>query len=760
MAWARAPLAPLAIAFAAGIAAAPWVATTAAWVAGVAALVWGTSLVSLGRLGWASAFLLAGVAAAGVLRATPLPPPADHVARLALPVAARLEGRLAREPVRFAPERTRLLVDAERVDDRPASGRVQVTVYGPAPDLVEGQRVAAILRLHRATGFRNPGGFDHARYLARQGIFVVGAADAGRLEALDAPVPPWPARARRAARQAIAASLPPASAAVLAGLLFGDRADLPPDLDEAFRRAGVYHVLAVSGSNVALVAGAAFGLLALARLGRRVAAVGAIAAVVAFALVAGPDPSVLRATVMGVLVLGALLLDRESSVLNAVALAALLILAGRPADLADPGFQLSFAATVAIVLAPIPRGLVGGALGVAVAAQLAVLPIALAHFNQLTPLAPLANLGVVPLAGLATVVGLLAVVVSAVSAPAGAVLFEATWPVLLGLRGLVAAFAALPGALVRLPAPGGPALVLYGLGLGLALGWWRLRGPRPARATAAGVGGLACLAVAVALAAWPLVRPSDGRLRVTVLDVGQGDAIVVETPGGGAVLVDAGPGGPHRLDTGERVVAPFLWNRGVRRLALAVTTHFDLDHAGGMAWVARNFAVAERWDPTALPGGRRWIGGVGLLALPADGPAGRPERGNTRALALRIDHGLASFLLASDLEAAAEARLLAAGAPLAATVLKVAHHGAAGSSTPEFLARVAPRVTVVSVGPRNPYGHPAPAVLARLAGAGARTYRTDRDGAVVMETDGRMLRVTAWASGRTDRYCLDPEAGC
>jgi competence protein ComEC len=759
MPWLRAPLVPVGLAFAAGIGAAPWLPSVVAWPMLLAALAWGASLAVLGRPALATTLLVLGIGAAGALRAAPLPTPPDHVARLVLPVTARVEGRLAGEPLRLAPNRVRLLVDAERVGGEPRTGRIRLTAYGAGlPSLTTGQQIDVEARLHPSGGFRNPGGFDYADHLRRQDILVVGSVRADRLRPGEPVDPSWPRRIRMTARAAIADALPPASAALLAGLLLGDRGDLPAEIDEAFRRAGVYHVLAVSGFNVALVAGSVWALLMIARVGRRGAALGAMAGVVGFALVVGPEPSVLRAVVMAIVVLGALVLDRDSSVLNSLALAAVLILAARPNDLLDPGFQLSFAATVGIVLAPMPRGLLAGALGVSLAAQLAVLPVTLVHFNQVSLIGAVANLAVVPLAGLATVLGLAGAAVTFVSEMLGALFFHATWPLLLLLRWTAALAAAVPGALIHLPAPPAAAVIAYVLGLGTARLAWHVREMSSRWTYSVATAAALLLGMAVAVSLWPLVGPADGRLRVTVLDVGQGEAIVVEAPDGRVLLIDAGPGGAQRLDTGERVVAPFLWNRGVLALTAAMTTHGDQDHAGGMPAIRRRFAIGEEW--TAADGwARRWLGDVPVLRL-TTARAFPTLRRNDHALVVRVDYGHASFLLAADMTATAERELLATHLPLRATVLKVAHHGSRHSSTAEFLAAVRPTVAVISVGPRNAYGHPAAETLARLAAVGARIFRTDRDGAVVFETDGRWLTVTGWATAATERYCLDPEAVC
>src|SRR4029453_11813076 len=481
---------------------------------------------------------------------------------------------------------------------------------------------------------------------------------------------------KRESVAAIGRALPPTSAALLAGLLLGDRTELPRDVDDAFRRAGVYHVLAVSGFNVAILAASVWALCRLLRLPHRVSAATAIVVVIGFALVVGPAPSVLRAGVMAGLVLMAPLLDRDASVTNSLALAALAILAVRPGDLHDPGFQLSFAATLGIVTAPLPRGAILGALAVSAAAQLAVLPITLTHFNQLSTIGVVANLGVVPLAGVATVVGLVAVGLSFLSEAVAAVAFDAVWPVLLALRGVVALAAQVPWAVVQLPAPGWIAVTSYVGGLALLL---------PARAyrrRAVVLPAAALLALAIGLAAWPLIRPADGRLRVTILDVGQGDAIVVEMPDGHALLVDAGSGGPMRLDAGGRGVAPFLWNRGILRLAAMAVTHDDSDHAGGTASLRRLFSIGEEWTAANIPLVARRFGRAEITPLPPT--ALTLARRNDAALVLRIELGLASFLLASDLGALRDRELVTSARRLDSTVLKVAHHGSRSSSRGEF----------------------------------------------------------------------------
>jgi competence protein ComEC len=357
------------------------------------------------------------------------------------------------------------------------------------------------------------------------------------------------------------------------------------------------------------------------------------------------------------------------------------------------------------------------------------------------------------------------------------VFFQALWLVLLALRAAVRAAAAVPVAMIHLPAPGWAAVLAWSGTLALIPFLGTRRWTRTAVA--------ACLTAALALSIWPWVKPGDGRLRITFLDVGQGDAILVELPEGRRLLVDGGPAGAGRLDVGERVVAPYLWNRPAARVDVVAVTHSDTDHSGGLRAVLTRFRVGELWENgrwgagseetlraaersgacrrTLVAGQRIWLGSALVTVLnpdgtlPLDEPA--PDGENEQSLVLRLDWRGFSLLLTGDLGRPGEERVLASHAPVRALVLKVGHHGSRFSSTGEFLAATRPAVAVISVGARNPFRHPTPDALARLEAAGARIYRTDGDGAVILETDGASLWITRWASGSVERLDLDPERG-
>ncbi|PYU25652.1 MAG: hypothetical protein DMG32_11770 [Acidobacteria bacterium] len=297
------------------------------------------------------------------------------------------------------------------------------------------------------------------------------------------------------------------------------------------------------------------------------------------------------------------------------------------------------------------------------------------------------------------------------------------------------------------------------------------------RKRASGIGLAFVLVCAALIVIYPFsARFQRGRLEVTVLDVGQGDSIFVTFPDGRTMLVDAGglPGANYvrgmrpGLDVGEDVVSPFLWSRGLKRIDTIVMTHAHEDHLGGMPAVLRNFRVGELWvgrDEDAagyrhvlaeakakgvavihrLRGEHFDWAGVRVSVLWPD--SSDPARArNDDSVVLRLQDGQDSFLLTGDIERAVERSILADGDELAAKFLKVPHHGGRTSSTPAFLEAVHPVVAAISVGEANAYGDPNPETTERILAQGTRLFRTDRDGAVTITTDGQSMNVHSFLS--------------
>ncbi|HVS02750.1 MAG TPA: DNA internalization-related competence protein ComEC/Rec2 [Thermoanaerobaculia bacterium] len=544
--------------------------------------------------------------------------------------------------------------------------------------------------------------------------------------------PPAPVEARPGERLALA-------------LLLGEATALPPEWREGMRRAGLSHLLAVSGLHVGMLAALVALVLLPAPRGWRIA--GAALAALAYALLVGPRPSVLRAAAMAAAAAAALGLRRPPQALNALGLAALALLLTDPARLGHLGFQLSFAATTGILLlAPrlaralswLPRPL-ALSLAVTLAAQLATLPWSLAAFHRVAPLAPLANLLAVPWAGV--------VLAAAAGWAATRVLAPplASWmlPVLDGLAAPVAWLAEIPANpwwSLPVAAPWPAALLATGLmawSVVAPVRWWSLS---------------ARMLLAFALAAgWR--HPGSRGVEVVVVDVGQGDAVLLRD-GREAVLVDGGGWG--RAGFGGRVVLPVLAALGQRRLAALVVTHPDADHCGGIADLAREVPAAALWTAegwgesscarrlSGLPLPHRELApgdelAVGRWRLRVLGPL--PESGpdaNARSLVLLAAALGRRVLLTGDVDAAGE-RLLErhwGGAALAADLLKVAHHGSRTSTSPSLLAAVRPRLAVISAGRRNPYGHPSAVVLATLDRHRVRVLRTDVHGMVRVAWEG------------------------
>jgi competence protein ComEC len=607
---------------------------------------------------------------------------------------------------------------------------------------------------------------------------------------------------RRDAGDTLTRVLPEPEAGLAAGILIGLRDRVDRDVSAAFTTAGVSHVVAISGWNIAIVAAAIAAISG--RLGRRRRTVVTAVAITAYIAFAGASPSVLRAGAMAGVVLFARESGRAGRAAAALCWAAALLLMTDPRLIQDAGFQLSSLATAGLIAwatplterldrwsgGHMPRWL-SESLGVSLAAQAATLPVVLASFGRLALIAPVVNLVVVPLVAPAMAAGLLAMAGGALESIGlpdwvGAMVAAPGWVALRLIIGIVDAAASMPFASVQVVQPVG---VAFGVGSGmliLASTAFRPRSRsldrpsadahRPSRHRSLAIRvASAGLVVSVAVAGAVAVTRPPGVARVTVLDVGQGDAILVEGSHGGRLLVDGGPDPDRLLVQLDRHIPP--WDR---RLDAVILTHPHEDHVAGLALLLERYRVERVLEPGMRgpgPGYAAWLarlsrpGAPPHLAIAAGDrlavdeialrvlwpirgqvPAAPPDTGtgiNNVSVVLLGAVGDRRFLLAGDVEQDIDPSLLAAGLPRL-DLLKVAHHGSRTATTEPFVEAVRPRIAIASAGAGNPYGHPARSTLERLAAVGARVYRTDRDGTVAVAFDPEGMTVRSEAGAAAD----------
>jgi competence protein ComEC len=683
--------------------------------------------------------------------------------------------------------------------ESPVSDSVALSVYGDLARSVvhewrAGRRVRMPAELRRPTRYFNPGVPDDERALARRGIGLVGTVKSGALVEVVArghSLAEACASARVFVRRAINAGVgrwSAASAAIVTAIVIGDRTGLDPDMERRLQEAGTYHVIAISGGNVAILAGIALVVFRVAGMLGPGAMIVASIALVLYWLCVGGGASVARATLTAVGYFVARALDLRASPVNGLALVAALMVAWDPLAVADPGFLLTFGATAAIlIVAPATARALRSALGrysalpamgpaagivaASMAVEVALLPLSACLFGRVTFAGLALNVAAVPLMAVAQMAGLAVL-------PAFALFPELAtvpgWLAHLGASGLIQSTGFLEWApfvawRVALPNPA----VVFVYYVALAAAWvvwepatWPESVTRACRRAALGLAlGAGCW---ILFEPWAIVaRRGDGRLRVTFVDVGQGDAALVRFPRGSTLLVDAGGlRGRSAFDVGDRVVAPVVRGTGVRRLTALAFTHGDADHAGGGEAIVREFRPHDVWEGVPVPpnpllqqlkiaaveAGSTWtnvrdgdlvtIDGV-LVAVhhPSLPDWERQDVRNDDSIVLEISWHAASFVLAGDIGREAEALIISRFAPAPLRLVKVPHHGSLTSSSPDFVRALGPRVAVVSVGRGNPFGHPTATVLQRYREAGADVFRTDEDGAVVVETDGFSLDV-------------------
>lgn len=739
--------------------------------------------------------------------------PLDHYTR-----HAQLDGSghvligTVASPLDRGPQRTAFHLDLESLDGTVLSGRLRATLRDTRAPIGYGDRVAVFGRLYPPRGTRNPGGFDLPAHLSRQGIHGTVSIRRDRdITVIDRGHGPLRQvqDLRERIRQSFLRSTTGDGSAVLLAMVLGEEGNLTDDLRERFMAAGVTHILSISGSHLGLVAVLCFWAcrqmlfllperryhwLTLRLDPKKVAAVLTIVPVTFYAFLAGGQVATMRALIMIVTGLTAVLLDRDGDLLSAFALAALFTLIPNPRALFDLSFQLSYLSVITILFVVDTwrqlqfstaqgsrKWLLNGLLLLVIssATTLATGPLVVHHFRQVSLAGVIANMVVVPFAGAVVVpLGLLSGVLSLVldSLPFAAVNQTAAD----GFVSLVSFFSALPLAAVRLGSPG-PMGILGSAGLLVAGALWSkawilsryqpLAFPSRSPSFVPVLAGLSltilCLAAALGFA-------RQGVDRVTFLDVGQGDCVLVQTAGGRSILIDGGGTRDNRFDVGRRIVAPYLWDRGIGTIDLVVLSHPHPDHLNGLLSLVGPFPVRELWwsgsdgglegfdalrrlaadrrsTVRAVSTGHHAVIGDAVVDVLHPDPGMRQRERtpyaaeNDRSLVVRLGLGGSTFLFTGDIHRDAESALLRQHVGIRADVVKVPHHGSKSSSSDAFIRAVLPSMAVISVGAGNPYRHPADDVVERYETAGAAVLRTDRNGAVIVRDRSGALTAICWS---------------
>jgi len=724
-------------------------------------------------------------------------------------------------------------------DNNPSSkvtGNIRVTVPENDLQLSRGDQVVIFSRIRSIRNFNNPGGFDYKKYMAFKKVSGTAYVSPKRIKLLkrnsEKDLYQMVTEARKKISDLIDLSVPEKQRGVLKALIIGDRNAISKDLREAFNKAGLGHLLAISGLHIGIIAAAAFLFFQwiLSHIQfflwkawtQKGAVILSLVPVLIYGLLSGMSPSTQRAVIMVIVFLMTFLFEREQDLMNTLALAAMLILVIHPPSLFSISFQLSFSAVCAIIYGmsrtqnlwpypahgekqprhlPVFKKIFFFFLA-SFFAILGTLPLIMLYFNQISLVGLLTNFLIIPPIGFVVVpLGLLAVFLYPVTVSGASMCLNLGAAVLSLTLDIVNFFANLPFASIKTVTPTYFEIccfyVLFWAGLNLKIPHHRsiegpdkvqivkrLKQPEPhgkeqkswvaRQKFAAIIAAVVILALGADALYWLNQRLWHDDLRVTMLDVGQGSSALLELPGGHCLLIDGGGFSDNSVfDVGARILAPFLWRKKIKTVDTLILSHPNSDHLNGLMYIAEHFNVKSIWTNNQAANTSSYqkflkttdkmkirmprfndlprtinIKGVALTVLypPVDFPdKSKKEQWrtiNNNSLVIKVAFGSQSFLFPGDIRARAEGELVSiAKDNLQSTVLISPHHGSKSSSTVSFLDTVDPEWVIISSGWKNRFGFPHQQVLRRYRERGYKVFRTDRQGAITLSTDGQSLTI-------------------
>lgn len=722
-----------------------------------------------------------------------------------------LEGYLTGFPIHLN-RGTRLIINLEKRLGKdgwlPTSGKLQITVSQINQAFAAGERLAVLVRPRKPHNFENPGGFDYEAYLKAKKIvatatapndqYVISLGGNDRLWWLS-PILRWRENLILLCRDI----LPAPGSGLMQAFILGELEALDDSVKEVFQQTGTGHLLAVSGLNMGQVAlGAYFVILFLLKRSEKLilkvnvfrwAIAGSIPPLLFYTLISGLSFSAARAAIMAFAFILAFMLNRQGDHMSTVALSAVLIIAFEPIAPRDISFQLSFVAVVGILyVSPrfrnftstrpdsyrkkFIRGLHAGII-ISVIAYVVTLPFIIHYFNRVSLVGIFTNLWTIPLTGFWVIpVGLCSALLFPIWPDLAGIGFQAAaWPLSFMVEALTW-FASLPFSSLYL-------FTFNWVEVGIYIAFFFFLLNLKRIPYAAIFLGLTLITGVIDAVYWEQKRLAHSDLSITFLDVGQGNAALVQFPKGINMMIDGGGFVKSDFDTGKRIIAPYLWSNKIVNIDYVVCTHPDPDHINGLPFIAEIFHPKEIWTTgEENPGAhysqlaslakakhinlldikhlqkKYFINGVELSILypPTDFLIRKKHeqfrRLNNNSMVIRIKHGHSVFLLPADIEWEAEQELISMNQNyLKCDVLLSPHHGSITSSTPAFMKLCSPRIVLISVGANNWWGLPHSPVLNLYQTLGCKVYRTDLDGAITVTSDGDNISLQTWRRPRRSR---------
>lgn len=639
--------------------------------------------------------------------------------------------------------------------------------------------------LYQPRGVRNPGGFDYRRYLAQKGVGATIFSYPYAIEPKDTLKGNFAVslgiKLRKRIVYVIESSLPKQQAGLLNGMLIGYRKGLSKEVQDAFSNAGLTHIMAVSGANISFIILPLAFLLKKLKVRKRASNIALIFIILLFVLITGFEPSVLRAAVMACILLVAAILYREPDVYAAIAVSCIVLLSINPCLLFNIGFQLSYVATISIVMLyknikviftrpPIPKW-VSETLAATISAQLGVLPITIVCFNKLSLISIISNLLAVPMLEFITILGMIMAIVGQFSLFLSRIIGYIN-SIFLGMVLYITKFSSeLPYASVRTVTPSIIFVVMY-----YAFIWFVLWYKPTKKITLKPKHGVIAVSILAVILLFGSFHPQE--LQVIFLDVGQGDSAFIRTYSGKTILIDGGGSNNSKQvsNIGENVLLPFLLDSGVMKLDAVIASHSHSDHIEGLFDVLEHMKVKrliiphlsdescfkellEAAEANEVPVSRCYEDDViklddktymEVLNPPINWPCDEDSLNNT-SLVLRLCYAQTSVLFTGDAEGQVEERLVGRDRSLTSDIIKIGHHGSPSSTGEAFLKSVDPKTAIISVG-SNSFGHPADTVLDLLEQSDIDCLRTDESGAIIMRSNGKRIKIKRTVAGKREDF--------